>query len=138
MRTDIIDVQNMRKQLVLKTNTINAEFYISSIAIGVLEGMKAGNINFEEGIWSLGRPVFWECFLGDEIISKMLLKCIQSFDEIDCAFGLSGKDNAVQMIDELLIVLYECQKQSLDISEKLNFLNQSSDLRIESSISTDC
>ncbi|WP_171495354.1 hypothetical protein [Acinetobacter colistiniresistens] len=37
----------------LETLNKNAEFYIASLALGVLEGMQQGVISPEAGIWSL-------------------------------------------------------------------------------------
>ena len=38
-----------------ETNNLNAEFYLASLALGVLEAMKQGVVHPDIGIWSLGR-----------------------------------------------------------------------------------
>ena len=43
----------------LEIENINVEFYIASMALGVLEGIKQSVIHSESGgIWSSGRPIF--------------------------------------------------------------------------------
>ncbi|WOE41044.1 MULTISPECIES: hypothetical protein [Acinetobacter] len=39
----------------LETNNLNAEFYLASLALDVLEAMKQGVVHPEMGIWLLGR-----------------------------------------------------------------------------------
>lgn len=104
---------NMAKTLKLETNIANGEFYISSLAIGILEGMKSGTVPFEEGIWSLGRPVFWNRFDNTNWLSDDLLDCIKTFDEIDAMKSTSSREFALKMIEELLTKLRTCQKDSL-------------------------
>ncbi len=103
----------MAKMLKLKTNLNNSEFYISSLAIGILEGMKSGTVPFEVGIWSLGRPVFWNNFDNTNSLSDDLLNCIKTFDEIDSIKSASSHRSALKMIEELLTSLRTCQKNSL-------------------------
>ena len=103
----------MAKTLKLETNLDNSEFYISSLAIGILEGMKSGTVPLEEGIWSLGRPVFSNNFDNTNSLSDDLLNCIKTFDEIDSIKSASSHRSALKMIEELLTSLRTCQKNSL-------------------------
>ena len=103
----------MAKALKLETNLTNGEFYISSLAIGILEGMKFGTVPFEVGIWSLGRPVFWKSFDKIDLLSDNLLNCLKTFDEIDAMKSASSRESALKMIEELLTSLRTCQKNSL-------------------------
>ncbi|MBH0063697.1 hypothetical protein [Psychrobacter sp. SZ93C1] len=116
---------SMTKILKLETNIASSEFYISSLAIGILEGMKSGTVSFEEGIWSLGRPAFWNSFDKTNFLSDELLNCVKNFDEIDAMETISNKESALKTINELLSILHICQKNSL--------LN-SPDLKLSSSI----
>lgn len=109
---------HMAEVLKLETDIANSEFYISSLAIGILEGMKAG-------IWSLGRPVFWNSFDKKNALSDNLLSCLKTFDEIEAIKSISNREPALKMIEELLSRLRICQKESL--------LN-SPDLKLYSSI----
>ena len=43
----------------LEIEKINVEFYIASMALGILEGRKQSVIHSESGgVWSSGRPMF--------------------------------------------------------------------------------
>lgn len=103
----------MTKILKLETNIANSEFYISALAIGILEGMKSGTVPFEEGIWSLGRPIFWNSFDDTNSLSDNLLNCLKTFDEIDVIKSISSQESALKLIDKLLSGLRTCQKNSL-------------------------
>ena len=103
----------MTKMLKLETNLTNGEFYISSLTIGILEGMKSGTVPFEEGIWSLGRPVFWNNLDNTNSLSNELLNCIKTFDEINAINSASSHESALKVIEELLTKLRDCQKNSL-------------------------
>ncbi len=115
----------MVKTLKLETNIASSEFYISSLAIGILEGMKSGTVPFEEGIWSLGRPTFWSSFDKANLLSDHLLSCIKTFDEIDAMKSITSQESALRLVEELLTNLRTCQKNSL---------SNSPDLKLSSSI----
>jgi hypothetical protein len=86
----------------LETLNKNAEFYIASLALGVLEGMKQGILSPEAGIWSLSRSSFSSEFLKSTIISDDLKYVITCFDEIDALSSFDGGEvKQQQMIDEL-------------------------------------
>ncbi len=98
-------------ELVLKTEVENASFYISSLAIGVLEGMKSGGVLLESGTWSLARPIFWEALEECDEIDCRLIDWVSSLDELDALQELNG--DAYKVIDELLSLLKISQKKSL-------------------------
>ncbi len=86
----------------LETLNKNAEFYIASLALGVLEGMQQGIISPEAGIWSLARPSFSNEVLKSTIISDDLKYVIACFDEIDALSNFDGGEGMQQqMINEL-------------------------------------
>jgi len=86
----------------LETLNKNAEFYIASLALGVLEGMKQGVVSPEAGIWSLARLSFSNEFLKSTIISNDLKDVIACFDEIEALSSFDGGEiKQQQMIDEL-------------------------------------
>ncbi|ENU24418.1 hypothetical protein F993_00659 [Acinetobacter proteolyticus] len=86
----------------LETLNKNAEFYIASLALGVLEGMQQGIISPEAGIWSLARPSFSNEVLKSTIISDDLKYVIACFDEIDALSSFDGGEGMQQqMINEL-------------------------------------
>nr|WP_317200466.1 hypothetical protein [uncultured Psychrobacter sp.] len=113
----------MAKTLKLETKLTNGEFYISSLAIGILEGMKSGTVPFKEGIWSLGRPAFWNSFDNANSLSDDLLNCIKTFDEIDAIKSASSQESALKVIEKLLTSLHTCQKNSLLNSSDLKLFS---------------
>ncbi len=97
------------KSLRIETDVENADFYLASLAIGILEGMKKGVIPFDVGIWSLARPVFWQDLAICTEVSSELIEIISSFDEID---GLD-KEISLSIIDNMLINLEKIQAREL-------------------------
>ncbi len=92
-----------------ETNNSNTEFYVASLALGILEGMKQGVIHPEIGIWSLGRPIFLANIKKTSIISKDLNYVIDCFDEIDLwASSENNQKMQIQMIDELRNICIKC------------------------------
>ncbi|MDU9411008.1 hypothetical protein [Pseudomonas sp. zfem005] len=79
-----------------------AEFYIASLARGILEGIKSGALTAETGIWSLGRPVFRNT-LTTLPISAELKEVLESFDELDALteLGIDLQPRLQRMIDTL-------------------------------------
>lgn len=93
------------------TEIENADFYISSLAIGVLEGMISGGVPLEAGIWSLARPIFWKALEESNLVSSRLVDWISSLDELD-ALDKSG-GNAQKELNELIELLKISQENSL-------------------------
>ncbi len=98
------------ENLILTTEIENADFYIASLAIGILEGMKSGALSLEVGIWSLARPAFWKK-LKSSSISAELIELVSSLDEVDAIQSL-GLD-AIKKIDEHLVLYKRIQSESL-------------------------
>ncbi len=99
------------KELILKTDVENASFYVSSLAIGILEGMRSGSVPLECGTWSLARPIFWQALEECAVIDCRLVDWVSSLDELDALQKLDGSANKV--IDEMLVLLKISQKKSL-------------------------
>ena len=99
------------KEIILKTDIENASFYVSSLAIGILEGMKSGGVPLECGTWSLARPIFWQALEDCVEIDCRLVDWVSSLDELDALQNLDG--NAYKVIDELLVLLKISQRKSL-------------------------
>lgn len=102
--------------MILKTADENVEFYISSLAIGILLGIKEGTLSTDVGIWSLGRPAFQNMIQASQVSER--LKCaLGLFDELDAVKSLGG--NLEATIQRLLDDLIYCQKQAA--LEGINF-----------------
>lgn len=97
-------------KLILTTEIENADFYIASLAIGILEGMKSGALSLDVGIWSLARPIFWEK-LKSGSVSTELIELISSLDEVDARLSLGLKSN--EKIEEHLLLCKKIQRESL-------------------------
>ncbi|MCH7314343.1 hypothetical protein [Acinetobacter sp. ANC 3882] len=86
----------------LDTHNKNAEFYLASLALGILEGIKQGVVSPEAGIWSLSRSSFSSEVLKSTMISDDLKDVIGCFDEIDVwSCFENGKIKQQEMIDQL-------------------------------------
>ena len=111
----------------LETLNKNAEFYIASLALGVLEGMKQDVLSPEAGIWSLARSSFSNELLKSTIISNDLKYVIACFDEIDALSSFDGGEGMQQqMINEL-------KQRCLSCLQKVDYKNI--DMKMTSSIS---
>lgn len=99
------------KELILKTEVENASFYVSSLAIGILEGMKSGDVPLESGTWSLARPIFWKALDECEEVDCRLIDWVSSLDELGALQQVNG--DAYKVVDELLALLKISQKKSL-------------------------
>ena len=96
----------------LETNNENVEFYLASLALGLLEGMKQGVIHPEVGIWSLARTSFSNEILKSPIISNDLKYVIECMDEIDIWISFeNGKVKQQKMINELKEKCIACLKK---------------------------
>ncbi len=88
----------------LETNNLNAEFYLASLALGILEAMKQGVVHPEIGVWSLGRLECSQQFEDAPVLSDDLKYVIGCMDEITTWAELDPQncfDRQQKMIDEL-------------------------------------
>ena len=94
----------------IETHNLDAEFYIASLALGILYGMKQGEVHPTAGIWSLGRPAFSTQANKAKELSSLLKKVIYAFDEID--FWEDEPLLQQQMIDEMIANCLQCLQQA--------------------------
>ena len=94
----------------IETHNSDAEFYIASLALGILYGMKQGVVHPEVGIWSLGRPVFSQQVLRSKEVSQTLKDMIANFDEID--FWDDNPRQQQRMIDAMIADCLQCLQQA--------------------------
>lgn len=99
------------KELIFRTDIENASFYVSSLAIGILEGMKGKSLPLDVGTWSLARPIFWEALEKIDTVDPRLVEWVSSIDEFDALQNLDG--DAYKIINELLDLLRISQQKSL-------------------------
>lgn len=97
----------------------NAQFYVATLALGLLIAMKSEKISLETGIWSLGRPEFLNKTLP--FCSPNLQNILQSFDELDALSELSSKQQVMQQIDDWIEYL---QNLLADEVKKIDLLIQ--------------
>lgn len=108
----------------LETNNLNTEFYLASLALGVLEAMKQGAVHSEVGIWSLGRLQSSQQFENSPALSDDIKYVIGCMDEITTWTELDPQncfDRQQAMIDEL-------KSKCVNILSNLDYQNM--DLRI--------
>ena len=94
----------------IETHNLDAEFYIASLALGILYGMKQGVVHPTAGIWSLGRPAFSTQANKAKELSSLLKKVIYAFDEID--FWEDEPLLQQQMIDAMIADCLQCLQQA--------------------------
>ena len=94
----------------IETHNLDAEFYIASLALGILYGMKQGVVHPEVGIWFLGRPAFLTQVNKAKELSNLLKKVIYVFDEID--FWEDNPRQQQRMIDEMIADCLQCLQQA--------------------------
>ena len=94
----------------IETHNLDAEFYIASLALGILYGMKQGVVHPEVGIWSLGRPAFANQVNQSQDFSQTLKDVICMFDEID--FWDDEPLLQQQMIDSVIADCLQCLQQA--------------------------
>ena len=94
----------------IETHNLDAEFYIASLALGILYGMKQGEVHPTAGIWSLGRPAFSTQANKAKELSSLLKKVIYAFDEID--FWEDEPLLQQQMIDAMMADCLQCLQQA--------------------------
>ena len=96
----------------LEIENINVEFYIASMALGILEGMKQSVIHSESGgVWSSGRSMFSQQVQNSLILSDSLKYTVGCFDEINMWVGFENSDEKqFEMINKLIQIYLECLK----------------------------
>ena len=94
----------------IETHNLDAEFYIASLALGILYGMKQGVVHPEVGIWSLGRPAFANQVHQSQDFSQTLKDVICMFDEID--FWADNPRQQQRMLDEMIADCLQCLQQA--------------------------
>ncbi|ULJ60689.1 hypothetical protein [Wielerella bovis] len=107
--------------LQLQIHQSNVEFYVATLALGLLNAMKSGVIPFETGIWSLARPQFLDETLP--FCSPELQMILQQFDELDALSTLVSSEQAIQQIDDWIETLQNImakQSQNIDFLIKVN------------------
>ncbi|MBD7976582.1 hypothetical protein [Serpens gallinarum] len=103
-------------QLGLRIQEENIDFYIASLALGILVGVRDGVIPADVGMWSLGRPVFKEA-IESSSVSISLKSALNEFDELDAARSL-GLD-VISIVNRLISELLDCQRHAIEKDESL-------------------
>ena len=101
-----------------ETNNLNAEFYLASLALGVLEAMKQGVVHPDIGIWSLGRLQCSQQFESSLVLSDGIKYVIGCMDEITAWVSLDpkhGLEKQQMMIEGLKV---KCLKILKDLNYK--------------------
>jgi len=78
------------------------EAFVLCLTLGTLEAMRGGLWPLEAGIWTLGRPIFWEP-LAD--VDHVAVKVLQSADELSAIAELCGQPAAEAELDRMIAVV---------------------------------
>ena len=73
------------RESILRTNfdPETASTFFTFLADGLLTAIQKGVVPVETGIWTLGRPKFWEVLENYPAISPALIEILQQVDEGD-------------------------------------------------------
>jgi hypothetical protein len=88
----------------LEIDSADRDALVLCLALGTLEAMRSGVWPLEAGIWTLGRPRFWEP-LKRGGVPEEVLDVLQAADELDALEGLSGRAAAEALLDRMLGVI---------------------------------
>ena len=86
----------------LKVAQADREAFALCLALGTLEAMRQGGWPLEAGIWTLGRPVFWEPLVE---VDDTTLEVFQSADELSALAKLCGYPVAEAALDRMIAVV---------------------------------
>ncbi len=88
----------------LKVGKADREAFTLCLTLGTLEAMRRGDWPLNAGIWTLGRPVFWEALVE---VDKKVLAVFQTTDELSALAKLAGYPAAEEELDRMIAVIRE-------------------------------
>jgi hypothetical protein len=88
------------KSLNLEVASTDRDALVLCLALGTLEAMRSGVWPLEAGVWTLGRPAFWEP-LKRAGIPEEVVNIFQAADELDALEQLSGRAAAENLLDRM-------------------------------------
>lgn len=80
------------------------EAFVLCLALGTLEAMRGGAWPLEAGVWSLGRPAFWEP-LASDVVAPEVVAALRSADELSALAELGGSSAAEAALDRMIAVV---------------------------------
>ncbi|MGI4791237.1 MAG: hypothetical protein ACRYFS_20610 [Janthinobacterium lividum] len=78
------------------------EALVLCLTLGTLEAMRGGAWPLEAGIWTLGRPCFWESLTD---VDAAVVEVLQSADELSAMAMLCGQPAAEAELDRMIGVV---------------------------------
>jgi hypothetical protein len=81
------------------------EVFILCLTLGTLRALKDGYLDPDAGIWSLGRPVFWQVLESEKLVSAEVLAILQSADELAALKTLAGEAAFQEIIGKDISIL---------------------------------
>ena len=88
----------------LELDSTGRDALVLCLALGTLEAMRSGILPLEAGIWTLGRPVFWEPLKCAGMHEEVIV-VFQTVDELDALEKLAGRAAAEAVLDRMLEVI---------------------------------
>ncbi len=86
----------------LEVAKADREAFVLCLALGTLEAMRRGDWPLVAGIWTLGRPVFWEALVE---VDEKVVEVFQSADELSALAELVGYPAAEKELDRMIAVI---------------------------------
>ena len=86
----------------LEVAQADREAFVLCLTLGTLEAMRVGAWPLEAGIWTLGRPVFWQSLAE---VDDTVVEVLQSADELNAMADLVGASAAETALDHMIAVV---------------------------------
>lgn len=88
----------------LEVSSNDLEALALCLTLGTLEAMRSGNWPSEAGIWTIGRPVFWQP-LADAGVDGAIISVLQAADELSALEELLGRAAVDAELDRMISVV---------------------------------
>lgn len=92
----------MDDEIFLAVGKADREAFVLCLTLGTLEAMRRGEWPLEAGIWTLGRPVFWESLAE---VDEQVVEVLQSADELSALAEVVGHPAAEEALDHMIAVI---------------------------------
>jgi len=71
--------------------------FVTYLALGTFEAIRAGTVPATVGIWTLGRPIFWEPLEDGRLMPPEVLEVLKLADELSALREVAPKEFDVRL-----------------------------------------
>jgi len=90
------------KMYCLEVAQSDREALVLCLTLGTLEAMRGRAWPLQAGIWTVGRPIFWQPLAE---VDEQIIKVLQSADELSALAALCGDLAAEEALDRMIAVV---------------------------------